>query len=249
MQKKKLVAISILPFMWFLYFIFELITGRIESNLHIAFNILMFLIFAIVGYTIYKICSNHIYGFSKKTLWILFVILFILDQGSKIIIKFFFFHKNFYILGNFLSFHPIINTKGSWLNARFETGVNFSILIIFNILALILFFECYRYYKNLGFKDSWSDLCIVFIMAGCVCSLIDKLFYGGSLDFIGISDLFIADLKDIYINLAIFLFILTVYFNGFLKDDNNTTLKDDFKSIIKFFRFILTDILRLFFKK
>ena len=242
MDKKKIIAISILPFMWFLYFIFELITGRVESNLYIVFNILICFVFSIVSYIIYKVCLNHINGFSKKTLLTIFFILFILDQGSKIIIKLFFFKKSFYMLDNFLSFNPIINTKGSWLNARFGTSVSFSLLIILNVLALILFFESYRYYKSLGFKDSWSDLCVVFIMAGCICSLIDKIFYGGSLDFIGISDLFIADLKDIYINLAIFLFILTIYLNDFLKDDKNSTLKDDFKSLIYFFRFIISDI-------
>ena len=41
----------------------------------------------------------------------------------------------------------------------------------------------------------------LFILSGALCSLIDKIFYGGSLDFIGISNLFIADIKDLYISL------------------------------------------------
>ncbi|SHF16068.1 signal peptidase II [Clostridium fallax] len=242
MNKKKLITIGILPFMWFLYFLFELITGRIQSNYHIFFNILMCVIFALTGYIIYTIGIKFPKGFSSKSLVILFFILFLLDQGGKLIIKLFFFHKDFYIIDNFLSFHPIINSEGSWLNARFGTNVSFGFLIFLNIIALIIFWEGYRYYKKLGHRDSWSDLCIVFIMAGCICSLIDKIFYGGSLDFIGISDLFIADLKDIYINLAVFLFILTVYFNGFLNDDEKSTLKDDIQSIKKFFKFIKEDI-------
>ena len=43
----------------------------------------------------------------------------------------------------------------------------------------------------------------LFILSGALCSLIDKIFYGGSLDFIGISNLFIADIKDMYINLGL----------------------------------------------
>lgn len=242
MNKKKWVTISILPLMWFFYFLFELITGRVESNYYIILNILMCLVFALTGYILYTVGMKHLKGFSSKTLLIIFLILFLLDQGGKLIIKLFFFDKSFYIIDKFLSFNPIINSQGSWLNARFGTGVSFGFLIFLNIIALILFWEGYRYYNNLDHKDPWSDLCLVFIMAGCICSLIDKIFYGGSLDFIGISDLFIADLKDIYINIAIFLFILTVYLNGFWKDEENSTLKEDIKEIEKFFIFIKKDI-------
>ena len=86
-------------------------------------------------------------------------------------------------------------------------------------------------------------MCIVFIMAGALCSLIDKVFYGGSLDFIGISNLFIADFKDIYINLAILFFILCIYFNDYWKDDSTSTLKDDLASVKRFFIFAKNDLL------
>ena len=55
-------------------------------------------------------------------------------------------------------------------------------------------------------KSFWIDMCFLFILCGALCSLIDKVFYGGSLDFIGISNLFIADIKDIYINLRFIIF-------------------------------------------
>lgn len=51
-------------------------------------------------------------------------------------------------------------------------------------------------------------MCFVFVSCGAICSLIDKVFYGGSLDFIGISNLFIADIKDLYINLGILFLLL-----------------------------------------
>lgn len=37
-----------------------------------------------------------------------------------------------------LYFRPIINTDGSWLNARFGTSVSFPILITLNILAILI---------------------------------------------------------------------------------------------------------------
>ncbi len=88
-----------------------------------------------------------------------------------------------------------------------------------------------------------SDMCIVFIMACALFSLIDKVFYGGSLDFIGISNLFIADFKDIYINLSILFFILCIYSNDYWKDDSTSTLKDELASVKRFFIFAKNDLL------
>ena len=135
-----------------------------------------------------------------------------------------------------LSFNPIINTKGSWLNVRFNININFIMLILINFIALFLFYEIYKYYNNYYKKNFFVDLCYTFIIAGSACSLIDKIFYGGSLDFIGISNLFIADFKDIYINMAIFLFI-TITFN-----ENNNKIKDSTMQTKKISRFIIDDI-------
>ena len=62
--------------------------------------------------------------------------------------------------------------------------------------------------------------------------------------FIGISNLFIADIKDLYINLGLFFFIVLIYKEDFLNDDNNTTFKDDLKSIKRFLVFVKNDIFR-----
>lgn len=242
MNKDKLLIMGTLPAMWGIYFLFELISGNLTDAYSIVMNLSLTVVFLALGYILYKIYYKYKNGLNKKTLFTLFGVIMLLDQGSKLIIKLFFFNDRFEIIPNFLSFHPIINTQGSWLNVRFNTGINFTSLIILNAIAIFLFIEFYRYYRSNGHKDFWSDLCFIFILAGCICSLIDKVFYGGSLDFIGISNLFIADLKDIYINIAIFSFILATYFNGFLTDDKSTTLKEDLGEIKKFFKFILNDL-------
>lgn len=244
MNKKKLLTIGILPLMWFLYFIFELVTGRINDTLTLIGNILFLFLFAFVGLIIYYLGDKYKDGFSFKNIYIIFFILMLIDQGGKIIIKFFFFEEYIPILNGFLSFNPIINTDGSWLNARFDTGVNFSLLILINIIALILFTEIYRYYRYNGKHNFWSDMSYLFLFAGALCSLIDKVFYGGSLDFIGVSDLFIADIKDIYINLGILMFVLTLYHDGVFSEEDNSTLKDDYIAIKKFFSFVIKDIKR-----
>ena len=45
-------------------------------------------------------------------------------------------------------------------------------------------------------------------IAGSLCSLIDKLFWGGSLDFLQIPTLFIFDLKDCYLTVAEVIFVV-----------------------------------------
>lgn len=243
MKKEKLITVTVLPIMWLLYFGFELITGRLTSSYDIVMNLLPTLLFALVGLVIYTIGIKYEKGVTSKTLGITFVIVMLFDQGLKFIIKLYYFNESFYVIPNFLSFNPIINSQGSWLNARFGAGVSFPCLIFLNIIALFLFIEAYRYYLYNKHKDFWADMCFVFIVAGCLCSLIDKVFYGGSLDFIGISDLFIADLKDIYINLGILFFVLTIYFNDYWKtEESETTIKEDIESFKKFANFIKKDL-------
>lgn len=242
-NKDKLLTIGILPVMWLVYFTFEIITGRVNDLYTLILNLSLTLIFALVGFMIYTISQKYANGFSNKILFITFTVLMLIDQGIKFIIKLNFFDTYFEIIPNFLSFDPIINTQGSWLNARFNFNLGFPFLIFVNIIALVLFYELYRYVKhNKSGSNFWIDMCFLFIVAGALCSLIDKVFYGGSLDFIGISDLFIADIKDIYINLGLLFFIMSTYKSEYLKDDESSSLKDDWEGIKKFLRFVKSDM-------
>lgn len=249
MKNFKILVISILPIMWTIYFLFELFTGRIDNSSIFIGNLILILLFALIGYTIYSLSLSFNIGFNKKNLFIIFLILMLLDQGSKIIIKFFYFNNNITLIKNFLYFNPIINTDGSWLNARFGTGISFHLLIITNFIALFLFIEVYRYYISKNKKDFWCDMCFIFMFSGALCSLIDKVFYGGSLDFIGIGDLFIADIKDIYINLGILFFIALMLNSGALTSEDSSSFKEDIQSIKRFFNFIKSDIKTVFKNK
>ena len=246
MKNKKVLTISILPLIWALYVLFELVAGRITDFQTIFFNIILILLFALVGLFTYTLGIKHENGFKSNILLFLFLFFLLLDQGIKILIKLLWFNNDFPIINGMLYFRPIINTDGSWLNARFGTSVSFPILITLNILAIFIFIEVYRYYLHKGNKDFWSDMCFIFVTCGAICSLIDKVFYGGSLDFIGISNLFIADIKDLYINLGILFFALTMFNNGYLSSNEDTSFKDDLQTLKKFLLFIKDDIYNKF---
>ena len=93
MKHKKLLTISILPLMWLLYVLFELISGRINDFQTILFNVLLIALFAMIGLIIYYISLKYEDGFRFKPLLIIFFILLILDQGIKILIKLFYFNS------------------------------------------------------------------------------------------------------------------------------------------------------------
>lgn len=244
MKKTKFIFIIILPLMWIAYCLFEFFTSRLSSQEIIPIILLPTLVLFFINYLFIKISLRFYNGLSKKVLTLLLVFLLFLDQGVKLIIKLFFFKKEFYIINNLLSFNPIINTKGSWLNVRFNININFLTLIILNIIALFIFIEMYRYFNTKHEKNFYADLYYVFITVGSLCSLIDKIFYGGSLDFIGISNLFIADFKDMYINIAIFMLIILSYIsdNSKCKNNKNNTISNDIKEPKNFFKFIYYDI-------
>lgn len=246
MKYEKMITIITLPIMWFAYCLFELITGRMNEPSVITGNIILILLFALVGYIIYYTSLKYPNGLSSYSFLLVFILLIAVDQGVKIIIKSLFFNTHKAIISDFLYFYPIINTDGSWLNARFNTGLNFAFLIFLNFIALFLFAELYRYYlyKKGKNKSFFEDTCFLFIFCGAFCSLLDKLFYGGSLDFIGIGNLFIADLKDIYINLGLLLFFVSMYRNGLFSSNDSSSLKDDINSVKKFLVFVKKDIIR-----
>lgn len=244
-NKDKLITMSILPIMWLIYFLFEVFTGRVTDLYTFILNFSLIFVFLFIGWIIFVLSERYPIGFTKIQILMVFIVLMLIDQGCKLLIKKYFFTSYFEVIPGFLSFNPIINTQGSWLNARFNFNMSFTLLIIFNSISLLLFIEIYRYVLSLGTKAYWSDLTFLFIFSGALCSLIDKIFYGGSLDFIGISDLFIADIKDIYINIGLLFFIMSTYKTGYLKEDDSTTIKDDWNSVKDFFKFIRSDILHL----
>lgn len=244
MKKKTLAATAILPALWIVYFLFELITGRVNDTKQITFNIVFIILFALTGYILFKIGTKLESGISAKSVITNLIIFLIIDQGIKFVIHKWFFNKRFVIIKDILSFDPIINSQGSWLNARFGANVSFTGLIIFNIIGLFIIVELYRYALYRNHKNFWLDYTFIFMFSGAVCSLIDKTCYGGSLDFIGIIPLFIADIKDIYICLALFFFVLFFYLTDSFKDDSESSFKDDMAAVKRFFVFIKNDVTR-----
>jgi len=59
MKNKKVLTICILPLIWALYVLFELVAGRITDFQTIFFNIILILLFALVGLFTYTFGIKH----------------------------------------------------------------------------------------------------------------------------------------------------------------------------------------------
>ncbi len=187
----------------------------------------------------------------KKTseIWLLAAILIIADQTIKLIIRYNFLQLRFDIVGGLLYFQPLHNTKLSWINSLFGTNVGFLPHVITNMLILILLVWGRRYAKSIRSIPMPVEYSFTFILAGAICSVIDKIFWGGSLDFIGLFSWFIFDTKDLYITAGVTIFAvytLSYSFKNPKVENGGTT--DDMQLVKDFIGFMGKDVGRLYGK-
>lgn len=137
--------------------------------------------------------------------------LLFVDQFIKLFIWRFCYDTQGNIIGKWVRFRPVQNTNLSWGGNYFALLSNFWVVVILNALIILLFISIYAYYCTK--RTSPSKVVNGIYCAGlasAVCSFIDKVFWGGSIDYIQITGLFTFDLKDCYITVAEILFIIVV---------------------------------------
>lgn len=133
----------------------------------------------------------------------------------KIIIDLFFMNKKVLICDRF-GFRPFLNVDQlSIFNNELNLHVSLAVLIFINILSItFVYILIYMHHKKSEKNSRLMLWGLYFILAGMVCSLIDKVFWGGSLDYILIGSK-IVDLKDIYMCVGFCVyFVFTLYQEG-----------------------------------
>ncbi len=140
----------------------------------------------------------------------------IVDQLVKIIIYNHFFQEDFNVIGSFIRFRPIINTNLSWGGNYIAIFRHFEFVIVINIIAIILFIAGFLFYKYKRTAPTFiAEVVFTLGLSGCLCSLIDKVIWKGSLDYIQITGFFTFDIKDTYLTIfeVIFIFLVIKYRN------------------------------------
>lgn len=141
-------------------------------------------------------------------MWLLTAFCILVEQGLKIIIYRYYFHRQIPLLPPWFYFRPLFNRDYSWLNSLFQLGLGrlSHIAVVVIVSAGILFF--YFYLKKRQITSVPLDFTFSLLLAGAACSFLDKVFWDGSLDYILLKGFFTFDLKDVFINTALALLIL-----------------------------------------
>lgn len=162
------------------------------------------------------------------------IILIIIDQSLKIIIKEKYQQREFYFISNILGFKPYKNREYSWINSLGDFGIGLVahiVMIILIFLGSLFIFDFIKYKYRVGRLEK---ILYIFLFAGILCSFLDKVVWGGSLDYIWLKHFFIFDLKDVYLTVFEILVILCfiIHYNE-IKKLNEKKMYNDFKDYIK----------------
>ncbi|KAB3527356.1 signal peptidase II [Alkaliphilus serpentinus] len=170
---------------------------------------------------------------NKKT-WMGVLLLVSIEQIIKIIINNNFLDKSFTLYPSFLYFDPIFNRDYSWINSMLQLGISKWLHIIMVAIIILFVFLFYRYLNTRFGSNKIVNTMFAFLFAGAISSLIDKVFWDGSLDYIYVKGFFTFDLKDVYINVFIGLMILfSILKNKVLREIDEVELIRGFGKFLK----------------
>lgn len=115
------------------------------------------------------------------------------------------------ILAPWLYFKPMFNRDYSWINSMLQLGVGrWAHIVMVSAIILLIFLL----YNSLRMRLETTFLIngtFALFFSAAICSLIDKVYWDGSLDYIFIKGFFTFDLKDVYINVGIGLVLLMIF--------------------------------------
>ncbi|WP_027625903.1 signal peptidase II [Clostridium lundense] len=241
-DKVKLIFIS----QWFLYIMFEACVGNFRSYKDFFMSILPFIFFYIMAIVFLIIQDIKEYLKNLNTLINICFYLIVIEQIIKVVIRFFVPYKvKIPVLHDWLYIYSIINSQGCWINSRFKLGISLLWLDIINLISIVLIIQMYRFYISFNNKSFWIDCTFIMMISGAICSFIDKVFFGGSLDYIGLKGLFIIDLKDIYITLALCCFLVQFVEENSIEECLEMSFEEDINLLKNFINYSQKDIKKL----
>ncbi|WP_032121438.1 signal peptidase II [Clostridium amazonitimonense] len=162
------------------------------------------------------------------------LLLIILDQGIKLVVRSYY-GVSIPIIEDIIYFKPFLNDKYSWMNSMFNFGLGKVFHVVLALVILILAHYWFTYMNNKHGYSKIGKILQIFLISGGLCSLIDKIFWNGSLDYIMLKGFFIFDLKDIYINVfnAILIIFVIKHRKRISKINEKEVLREYFKFIKK----------------
>lgn len=137
-------------------------------------------------------------------------ILFVLDRFTKV-----------YILKN-----PSPNFGGGFFDLHLNTELAFSLpityLILYPVIIIILLFLIYFWYGDFK-KRSVLIWPWALVIIGAISNLMDRIQYGGVIDFINVPYFTVFNLSDIYISIGV---VWLLWYQWFYKKVDKKTEQD-----------------------
>lgn len=135
----------------------------------------------------------------------------------------------FMLIKNVLGFKLNINRTQMGLNnelANFGIRISDKANIVLNIFVVIAAVWFLYDMNKKEYQGKIFFVCSCLFTSGAVCSLLDKLIWGGSPDYIYLFRRYIIDLKDIYIYGSIIIGIIVYIRNGIIKRMDSKTERE-----------------------
>ena len=135
------------------------------------------------------------------------LLLVALDQGIKLLIARFMMDAQFIIIPHVFRFKVAQNIHLGWVwnMIDFMMPLVFAVALSVLVIIIIIIYSRYMAFNaaRRGKHEGLPPIILTFVLAAAFCKLIDDIFWGGSLDYIGLFNWFIFDLKDVYITFAL----------------------------------------------
>ena len=112
------------------------------------------------------------------------LLLILIDQYIKIYISNNLINNSYNMFSNIVEFRPHLNTSYSWLNSLSNFVVGLLPHIVFNIIILYISILVFHFIRHKQKEDRITNLIFIFLFSGVICSLTDKIFWGGSLNYL-----------------------------------------------------------------
>ena len=124
----------------------------------------------------------------------------LLDMAVKLIVTKFFMGTNIMLFGGFIGFRPHINREQMGINmelSKMGLSISNEANIILNLVIILTVGRLLWRLNNRKLYGHTFAVGSAVGMASCICSLYDKIIWGGSPDYIYFLNRYIFDLKDI----------------------------------------------------
>jgi len=131
---------------------------------------------------------------------LIIICLFTLDQGIKLLTVNYIAKADIEIIPGILSLTPCQNTNFGFFAIVFGVDMTSIYAFLIPVISVSIITFCYRYLSYLSEKNrGYLKLFLSLAIASMCCLFADVVFWGGSWDYIGLFNLIIADLKDLYL--------------------------------------------------